>query len=103
MRDAKKGTYNGQHTYCPVNGWDCPYCDKNLVCHIDNPCEDCDDWSFFFPTWQDWENVDHIEDETTDFAEEEIAWAREYMGYEENEDYLEMGFDPYSGCYTDDC
>ena len=103
MRDKKQGTYNGVHTYCPVNGWDCPYCDKNNVCHIDDPVEDCDDWCAFFPTWQDWEEADEVSEEEADSAEAEIAWAREYMGYEENDDALECGFDPYCGCYTDDC
>ena len=44
MRDAKKGTYNGDFTYCTVNAYgDCPYCDQCGICHIDNPVEDCDD------------------------------------------------------------
>ena len=27
-RNAEQGTYNGEITYCPVNGWDCPYYKK---------------------------------------------------------------------------
>lgn len=55
MRNAVKGTYRNQPTYCTVNAiGDCPYCDKNMICHIDNPVEDCDDFNTFFETWQDW-------------------------------------------------
>ena len=61
MRDIKKGTYNGEFTYCPINGYDCPYCDKNCVCHIDDPCKDCDDFNFFFPTWADWEGAEEAD------------------------------------------
>ena len=49
MRDAKKGTYNGDFTYCPVNAYgDCSYCDQCGICHIDDPLEDCDDWGAFW-------------------------------------------------------
>lgn len=55
MRDAKAGTYNGEPTYCTVNAiGDCPYCDKCGICHIDDPIEDCDDFSTFFEDWEDW-------------------------------------------------
>ena len=82
MRDAKKGTYNGDYTYCTVNAYgDCPYCDQCGVCHIDDPIEDCDDFAAFFENWDEWLNCDDVIDDDVD----------------------EMGFDPYSGCYTDDC
>lgn len=56
-RDAEQGTYAGQPTYCTVNAiGDCPYCDKNLICHIDDPMEDCDDFACFFDgDWDEWE------------------------------------------------
>lgn len=56
MRDAEKGTYNGETTYCPVNAiGDCPYCDGNCVCHIDDPMEDCDDFGGFYEGgWDEW-------------------------------------------------
>ena len=57
MRDAKQGTYNGEPTYCTVNAYGCLYCDKHGICHIDDPVEDCDDFSYFFETWEDWENA----------------------------------------------
>lgn len=104
MRDAKKGTYNGQPTYCPINGYDCPYCDGNCVCHADDPFKDCYDWGIFWSDWDDWEGIDqNSNDAPTDFSKEEIEWAKENLGYEEPEYDIEMGFDPYSGCYTDDC
>lgn len=98
MRDSKAGTYNGELTYCPVNGLDCPYCDKNCVCHIDDPCEDCDDWLSMWTSWEEWEQAGESSDEKEDFSEEEIEWAMEHLGY--NPD---MGYDPFAGCYTDDC
>ena len=55
-RNAEQGTYNGETTYCTVNGWDCPYY-KNGVCHIDDPIEDCDDFGAYFESWEEWENL----------------------------------------------
>ena len=54
-RDIENGTMNGQNTYCPVNGLDCPYY-KNGVCHIDDPFEDCDDWYAMYDdmNWEEW-------------------------------------------------
>ena len=55
MRDANKGTYNGELTYCTVNAYgDCPYCDQCGVCHIDDPIADCDDFGAFFEDWDEW-------------------------------------------------
>ena len=51
------GKHNGEPVYCPVNCWgenDCPYA-KEGICHIDNPPAECDEFSYFFPTWEDWE------------------------------------------------
>ena len=54
MRDPEKGTFNGDFTYCTVNGWDCPYY-KDGICHIDDPMTDCDDFSYFFDgDWDYW-------------------------------------------------
>lgn len=104
MRDAKKGTYDGEFTFCPVNAiGDCPYCDKKCVCHVEDPCEDCDDWQMFWGNWQEWKEADYLSDDAPkDFSQEEIEWAKENYDYEEPDD-LEIGFDPYAGCYTYDC
>lgn len=55
-RNAEQGTYNGEITYCPVNGWDCPYF-KDNVCHIDDPIKDCDDFACAFESWEEWESL----------------------------------------------
>lgn len=55
-RNAEQGIYNGEITYCPVNGWDCPYF-KDNVCHIDDPIEDCDDFACAFESWEEWESL----------------------------------------------
>lgn len=87
MRDAKKGTYNGDTTYCPVNAYgDCPYCDQCNVCHIDDPMEDCDDWGMFFDSWEDWQNVD---------------WMTSDDDIDDSVD--ETGYNPYEGAYDYDC
>lgn len=57
MRDAEKGTYNGEYTYCTVNCWnekDCPYARKG-ICHIEDPMADCEDFACFFDgDWDNW-------------------------------------------------
>ena len=55
-RNAEQGTYNGEITYCPVNGWDCPYF-KDNVCHIDDSIKDCDDFACAFESWEEWESL----------------------------------------------
>lgn len=55
MRNAEKRTYAGDKTYCPTRAYgDCPYCDQHNVCHIDDPIEDCDDFAWVYPTWNEW-------------------------------------------------
>lgn len=45
-------------------------------------------------------NIDYFES-LEDFLE---AWEEEEEdSYEPDDSDLEMGFDPYMGCYTDDC
>lgn len=73
------GTRNGTPVYCTVNGLDCPYYDEGL-CHIADPIADCDDFAAFFESWEDWESCDDIPD-----------------------DVDETGYDPYLGCYTEEC
>ena len=29
---------------CPLNDFECPYCDENGVCWLDDPMTDCDDY-----------------------------------------------------------
>lgn len=48
-----------------------------------------DGWQADNETWEEWE-----EEEEDDAEWEEV---------EEDDDDLEIGFDPYLGCYTDDC
>ena len=45
--------------YCPVNGWDCPYWQKDGSCSIENPLEECDD----FATFWDEDEVFYCEDD----------------------------------------
>lgn len=73
--------------YCPVNGWDCPYF-KNNFCTIENPEENCDDFALIADFFSD------LNDEEND----EIEYDEELHAKD-----IEMGFDPYIGCYTDDC
>ena len=50
------GKHKGETIYSPANAYgDCPYCDKNNVCRIKNPMEECDDFASFFDSWEEWE------------------------------------------------
>jgi len=101
MRNAIMGTYDGEYTYCPVNACGhCPYCDKKCICHVEDPLKDCDDWGMFWGSWDEWKQIDWVTEDS--FAQDEIEWAKENYGYEEP-DNIEMGFNPFAGCYTDDC
>lgn len=100
-RNTEGGTYNGSTTFCTVNAYgECNYCDQCNVCHMPNPFE-CAEWRLFFSDWREWEALDEMTDDKTDFAEEEIEWAKDFYGYEP--DNLDFGFDPFVGAYTDDC
>lgn len=80
------GTYNGDPVYCPVNAYgDCPYCDQCDMCHIADPIKDCDDFSWFFKTWDEWiVNADDVDPNIPDsFADDEIKWAGDVYGYED--------------------
>ena len=80
------GMHNGSPIYCPVNAYgDCPYCDQCNICHIHDPIEDCDDFGSFFESWFDWECADEMAETDPDnsFAEQEIQWAREKYGYQD--------------------
>lgn len=55
---------NRYYPYCPVDTNDCPYCDKDHLCHIGNPKEECDDFSF----WNDTDDsYDYLQDIVGDF------------------------------------
>ena len=58
---------------CPVCDMACPYINRSGNCVLDNPAEECDEFAYY----DDDPNCDDDADET--------------------------GFDPYLGCYTDDC
>ena len=86
MRNAEKGTYNDEYTYCPMNCWDkedCPYANHG-ICHIEDPMEDCDDWGSVWESWDEWLDADDVDpDAPESFAEDEIRWAGDVYGYED--------------------
>ena len=88
------GYRNGDPIYCPVNAYgDCPYCDQCNMCHVADSIEDCDDFACFFESWDEWLNADDVDPDAPEtFADDEIRWAMD-----------EMGYNPYLGCYDDDC
>ena len=52
------GMRNGEWIFCPMNTIrDCPYCDENCHCHINDPVKDCDDFGFFWESWEDYDNA----------------------------------------------
>ena len=44
---------NKEKIYCPVNGWDCPYWQKDGSCCLENVEEECDDFAAFWDGWDD--------------------------------------------------
>lgn len=53
-RDAEKGTFDGEPTYCTVNAYGaCPNCDQCNICHLPDPF-DCEDWCFFWDSWDEY-------------------------------------------------
>lgn len=56
MIKESTGLRNGSPIYCTVNGWGCPYY-ENGICYIANPIAECNDFSLFFETWEDWDNA----------------------------------------------
>jgi len=56
--NSKDGTYNDTPVFCPVNGWDCPYYKDGRCCMEDgDPIEDCDEFGYFFESWEEWESL----------------------------------------------
>lgn len=52
------GLHKGKIVYCPVNACNnCPYCDKDCVCHNENPMKSCNDFSDAFGSWENWESL----------------------------------------------
>lgn len=88
------GYRNGEPVYCPVNAYDdCPYCDRQGLCHIADPVADCDDFACHFETWDEWDNANNVDlNAPEDFSNDEIEWAMD-----------EMGYNPYFGGYDYDC
>lgn len=37
-----------EKNYCPVNGWDCPYWNKDGSCSLENVRYECDDYAAFW-------------------------------------------------------
>lgn len=58
MIKESTGMRNGDPIYCTVNGWGCPYYEDG-ICYIADPIAECNDFSLFFETWEDWDNAQH--------------------------------------------
>ncbi len=53
------GTRNNEPVYCPVNCWnekDCEFA-KDGKCCCENAPEQCEDFKWFFPSWEAWERA----------------------------------------------
>lgn len=57
VRKESNGLHKGEPIYCPVNGFDCPYCGVDGICYINDPMEECDDFASVFDSWEEWENL----------------------------------------------
>ena len=76
------GTRNGLNVFCPIADMTCPYCDKDGLCHISDPLEECSDFGAYYESWEEYENS---------------------CSYDIEDDVDEMGFNPYEGDYDYDC
>ena len=65
--------------FCPVNGWDCPYCKKDLSCALVDegcdPVEECDDAAIFWEPDEDY-----------------FVWEDENGKRYDRQELLEMGY-----------
>lgn len=78
----------------------CTPCDDGICPYDAQYNRDCEYWCGAEEPQdniEEWLEEDEGEDVIADDYEDEIAWL------EEEEYNLEMGFDPYMGCYSDDC
>lgn len=95
--------------YCAKDCELCPYEDEAMeFCQKLEECEDVP-WAWLESYARDYK-AHHpdavwlgafLEDAKVAFTKEVIEDENDYV--ESSDDYLEMGFDPYQGCYTDDC
>lgn len=44
---------SNEKIYCPVNGWDCPYWNKDGTCSLENVTEECDDYMSIMSFFED--------------------------------------------------
>ena len=65
--------------FCPVNGWDCPYCKEDLSCSMvdngDDPAAECDDAAIVWGPDDDY-----------------FVWEDENGDLYEMQELLEMGY-----------
>lgn len=50
--------------FCPVNGWDCPYWEKDGSCSLTHVEEKCDD---FYVFWEDEIEAERTKEESCGF------------------------------------
>lgn len=94
--------------YCPVNGYDCVYYDANGCCMMypdQDPLKNCEDFATFWDEGDDYVCDPELEEALYEEESREKENLRDKHIYEEDydDDYDEVGYDPYMGCYTDDC
>lgn len=78
------GTHNGLNVFCPTCDMTCPYCDKEGLCRISDPMEECADFGAYYISWEDYESG--------------FDYDRDF-----DDDVDETGFNPYEGGYDYDC
>lgn len=92
------GTRNGLNVFCPIADMTCPYCDKDGLCHISDPLEECSDFGAYYDSW------DEYDEQTSDDCpgDCESCDRREWC-QDIDDDVDETGFNPYEGGYNYDC
>ena len=49
------GTHKGKTIYCPVNGWNCPYCDETIFVTLTTRLKNVMTSLVFFESWEEGE------------------------------------------------
>ena len=89
---------------CPAEEYTCPYCDANAHCMMypdSDPYLECDTFYFY---WAGEYEAEHEEEERT---KQNLREKQQSKDLAEDWDFddcdNDCGFDPYLGCFTDDC
>lgn len=92
------GTRNGLNVFCPTCDMTCPYCDKEGLCRISDPLEECSDFGEYYESWEEYEEQASNDCQGDCENCDRWEWCQDI-----DDDVDETGFNPYEGAYDYDC